>query len=181
VPETDSDDVYQGLVGYSSEVAKAGHDDGGGLPLLLRWEHVPESESLVTRPRHERLTIGARRQVQDSVRVPSQRRNLLHGRVAPNVYLILAVSVRTDKFVDVFCKHEVADLTSCFNALKILELDGVPELDGPVLRATTCGQEALLVRRPGDGLDRSLMLVELDEGLGAAPCAPEQKLVIVAP
>ena len=72
--------------------------------------------------------------------------NLLHGRVTPNVYLILTISVRGDKFVDIFCKHEVADLASCFDTFQILEFDSVPELDSSVLGATTSRQQALFVR-----------------------------------
>lgn len=164
----------------SSEIVKARHDNWSRLQLLLGWEHVPESECLVTCPRYQGLTIGAGRQVKYSVWVACQCCNLLHGRVTPNVYLILTISVRGDKFVDILCKHEVADLASCFDTFQILEFDSVPELDGSVLGATTSRQQALFVRWPCDGLNRGLMLVEFDEGLGAAPGAPKEKLVIVA-
>ena len=48
-----------------------------------------------------------------------QRRNLLHGRVGPDVDLILAVAVRGDQFVDILGKHQIADLASSLDRFDI--------------------------------------------------------------
>ena len=102
----------------------------------------------------------------------SQCRNLLHRRVTPNIYLVLAVSVGGHELVDIFREHQIADLAPGLDRLEVLQLDSVPELDSAILGASARGQKALLVRRPRDSLDRSLVLIELDERLRAAASAP---------
>ena len=64
--------------GRSAHIGEAGHDDGGSLSLLLRWEHIPESESLVAGSSHQGLTIWARCKVEHTVRVACQSGQLLH-------------------------------------------------------------------------------------------------------
>ena len=49
------------------------------------------------------------------------------------------------ELVDVFSEHQVTDLATSLNRLQVLELDSVPELDGSVLSAAACREEALLV------------------------------------
>lgn len=44
--------------------------------------------------------------------MPRQCRYLLHRRVAPNIDLVLAISVCRNQLVDVLGEHEIADLTS---------------------------------------------------------------------
>ena len=78
----------------SSEIAEAGHDDGGRLQLLLRRENVPESESFVACASNKGPSVGTRRQVQNSVGVASEGGDLFHRRIPPHVDLVLAVAVR---------------------------------------------------------------------------------------
>ena len=73
--------------------------------------------------------------------------------------------MRGHEFVDVLREHQVANLTASLNGLKRLQLQGVPELDCSVLRSSSRGQQALLVRRPSDSFDGSLMLIKLFEWL----------------
>ena len=68
----------------------------------------------------------------------SQRGDLLHGGVAPNVDLVLAVAVGRYKLVDILCEHKVANLATSLDRLDVLKLNGVPELNSSVL-CTTAG------------------------------------------
>lgn len=53
---------------------------------------------------------------------------------------------------------QVADLRAGIGALQRLTRQGVPEADAAVSGAASRGQQAVLVRRPGDGLDGSQVL-----------------------
>ena len=77
--------------------------------------------------------------------MPRQGGDLLHTGITPNIYLILAIAVCAHELVDVFSEHQVTDLATSLNRLQVLELDSVPELDGSVLSAAACREEALLV------------------------------------
>ena len=148
--------------------------------MLLGRKDVPEAESLVACACDQRLTVWARRQVQHPVGVARERGNLLHGRVAPDVDLVLAVAVRRHEFIDVLSEHQIADLAASVDGLEVLQLNRVPELDSSVLGAATGREQSLLVRGPCDGFDSCLVLVKLDQGLRAAARTPKQKFVIVA-
>lgn len=56
---------------------------------------------------------------------------------------------------------QVADLRAGIGALQRLTSQGVPEADAAVSGAASRGQQAVLVRRPGDGLDGSQVLCVL--------------------
>ena len=71
-------------------------------------------------------------------------------------------------------------MASSLNALEVLQLDSVPELNCSVLRATARRQQALLMRRPGYGFHCGLMVVELRQRLRRASRAPQHQLVVVA-
>ena len=49
----------------------------------------------------------------------SERRYLFHGRIGPYVDLILTVAVCGDQFVDILCKHQIADLASSLDRFDI--------------------------------------------------------------
>jgi len=149
--------------------------------LFLRRKNVPEPQRLVAGAGNQGLAVGAGRQVQDTVGVACERRNLLHGGVAPNVDLVLAVSVSRYQLIYIFCEHEIAHLAACLHRLQIFQLDGVPELYCAVLGTASRRQQALLVGRPGDGFDCGLMVVELRQGLGRATGAPQHKFIIISP
>ena len=100
--------------------------------------------------------------------------NLLHRRVFPHVYLVLAIAVCGDQLVDVLGEHEVADLAASLDRLQVLQFNRIPELDGAVLGSTSSGQQSLLVWRPRDCLDSSLVLVESGEWLRTISGAPEE-------
>ena len=87
--------------------------------------------------------------------------DLLHGRVFPDIDLVLAVAVGRHEFVHILCEHEVAYLAARLDGFYILQLYGVPELNSSILSATAGGQESLFVRGPCDGFDSCLMLVKL--------------------
>lgn len=94
-----------------------------------------------------------------------QRCDLLHGGVPPHVDLVLAVAVGGYELINIFGKHEIADLAACLDRPQVLQLDRIPELYSSVLRATACGQQTLLVRRPCNRLHGRLVLVEPGERL----------------
>ena len=60
-----------------------------------------------------------------------------------------------------FGPGQVADLGAGVGALQRLAGQRVPEADAAVGRAAAAGQQAVLVRRPGDGLHRSQVLCVL--------------------
>lgn len=62
-------------------------------------EHVPESKRLIACARDNRLAVGRERQVQHSVGVALEDRDLLHRRILPHKDLVLRVSVRRHKLV----------------------------------------------------------------------------------
>lgn len=58
------------------------------------------------------------------------------------------------QFVGVFGPGQVADLGAGVDALEWLSRECVPEADAAVSRSSSGRQQAVLVRRPRDGLDR---------------------------
>ena len=85
----------------------------------------------------------------------------------------------THQFVWVFWPRQIADLWPSVDALQGLTGQRVPEADALVSRAAPAGQQAVLMRRPRDGLDRSeVFRVRLD---GSSACdVPHKQLVVVA-
>jgi hypothetical protein len=141
--------------------------------LFLR-ENVPEAKGLIASPCHNSLAVWAASKVEDTVGVAGQRGNLLHSRVLPHVNLILGVAMRTDEFIGVLGKHQVAHLAASLDCLQRLQLQCIPESDRSVLCAATCSEQAVLVRRPRDGFNGGLVLAEASQRLGCALCAPYQ-------
>lgn len=70
-------------------------------------------------------------------------------------------------------------LAARVDALQRLPRGGVPEADAAVGGAAAADQQAVLVRRPGDGLDRGLVLAEAQHRLRRL-LVPHQQLVVVA-
>lgn len=62
--------------------------------------------------------------------------------------------VFSHQLVGVFGPGQVADLRARVGALQRLSCECVPEAQAAVGRASTGRQEAVLMGRPGDGLDR---------------------------
>lgn len=95
----------------SSDDAPAIHTAEPSCTLLL-FKGVPESKRLVTSPCDYHLAVRTHCEVQHTVRMPGQRNDLLHARILPNDYLVLAVAVCRDNLVAVLRPSEVADLTT---------------------------------------------------------------------
>ena len=74
-----------------------------------------------------------------------ERSDFLHGWVAPNIYLILAVAMSGNELVDIFSEHKIAYLASGFYRLDVLELNSIPELDSSILSSTASCKQSLLV------------------------------------
>ena len=92
-----------------------------------------------------------------------QNGEFAHSRLLPpNDYLVLAVAVGTDQFVDILRVREVAHLTTGVDPVERLAGQGVPEANATVGGAATGAHHSVLVRRPSDRLDRRLMLAESD-------------------
>ena len=79
-----------------------------------------------------------------------------------------------DELVGVFGEHQVADLTIGLDRLQRLQFKCVPKPNRSILGTSTCGEQAVFVRRPCDGFDGGLMLAEASERLGCALSAPYQ-------
>ena len=86
--------------------------------------------------------------------------HLFHTGILPDDYLILAVAMRADDLVAILAPCEVADLRASVDFLDQGTGGGVPEFDGAVCGATAGGEEVVLVRRPGDGVDGCNMGVD---------------------
>ena len=85
----------------------------------------------------------------------------------------------THYLVEVLGPHEVAHLRPCVDGGQRHVVHRVPEADAPICCAPARGQQAMLVRRPRDGLHRRLVLIELQDRLVTLQ-GPHAKLVVVA-
>ena len=108
-----------------------------------------------------------------------ERRHLAHRRVAPHDDLVLAVAVRRDELVDVLGPAQVAHLAARVDARERRRGLRVPEADAPVGRAAARCEQAVLVRRPGDGLDRGGVLIKAQDWRRRVR-RPDVQLVVVA-
>lgn len=78
-----------------------------------------------------------------------------------------------------FGPGQIADLRACVDALQWLCCERVPKANAPICRTATARQQAMLMRRPGDGLDRCQVLaVRLYRR--RARHVPHEELVVVA-
>ena len=75
---------------------------------------------------------------------------------------------------------QTRDLRSSLLRMDQLAGLGLPQLDGLVLSAASCGQEAFLPGAPGDGLDASLVVIENVPGLLAAQVPEADEIVVAA-
>lgn len=94
--------------------------------------------------------------------------------------LVLAVPMGTDQFVLILSEHQVAHLAISLHRVHQLVRDRVPESDGPVCRAPSRNQQAMLVRRPSQCLDSSLVFEESSDGSGLMGI-PDEQFVVIAP
>ena len=83
--------------------------------------------------------------------------------VPPDDNLVLRVAVRRDELIDVLRPAKVAHLAACVDAIKGTRRLRVPKADAAVGGAAARGEEAILVRRPRDGLDGGRVLVEPEQ------------------
>jgi len=151
------------------------------IPLKsLAREDVPKPQRLIPGTRHNRLSVRRHGQIQHSQRVASQSGQLGERRVPPDDNLVLAVPVRAHELVHVLRPHQVADLRPRVHRMQGRVRGGVPEPDAPVGGASSGRKEAVLVGRPGDGLDRRRVLHEAQPRAQRA-VVPDEELVVVAP
>ena len=98
---------------HSSHVPEAGlNNRDASLLSLLGREHIPEPKCFVSCACDQSLTVRTRCKVQDPVRVASEGCHALHTGVLPDVDGVLAVSMGGNKLIDVFGKHQIANLTA---------------------------------------------------------------------
>ena len=64
-----------------------------------------------------------------------------------------------DQLVHILAENETADLTVSLDALEFNTVGCVPESNASVSSATTAGKETLLMWRPSQGFDSSLMAI----------------------
>lgn len=87
--------------------------------------------------------------------------DLFHlGLLAPNYYLILRIAMRAYELVDILCVDEIANLTARVDPMQWLARQRVPEADASVSCAASTTHHAVLMRRPCDGFDGGLVLIE---------------------
>ena len=101
-------------------------------------------------------------------------------RLLPDDYLVLGIAVGAHELVHVLGVRKVAYLAACVDPVEGLAGQRIPEADTTVGRASTAAHHSMLVRRPCDGLDRSLVLVELDQRLTGRLPVPNEQFVVVA-
>lgn len=151
---------------------------------------VPESQCLIASTRHYGLSIGTHGKVQHPtiwvsntslpVRVTRQGRHSLHLSTLPQHDLILAVAVSADDFVVALAEHQVAHLAARILLHEVPTLQRIPEPNCAVGRPTSTRQQSMLVGTPSNGLDGSLMLAELANGVRLRMGRPQVQLVVVA-
>ena len=107
--------------------------------MLLRWEHIPEAERLIASTCYQSLAIWARCEVENTVGVACQCSDLLHRRVAPNIDLVLTIAMCRNELIDILSEHQIADLATGLDRLKVLQLNRVPEFNGTILGASSSG------------------------------------------
>ena len=78
--------------------------------------------------------------------------------ILPDNDLILGITVRADQFRCMFAPGQVANLATCIHALHRLSCQSIPETDEAVSGTSAGSKEAVVVWRPRDGLDGSLVL-----------------------
>lgn len=140
---------------------------------------LPETESLVTGTSHNGLTVRAHGEIQNTERVAGQGNNLLHARVLPDYDLVLTVAVGADDLVRVFGPGQVADLAARVHLLDKGASGCVPEFNRAVCGTTTRSKQMVLVRGPGNSLDRGTVVGEAIKG-SFVQLVPYHKLVVIA-
>ena len=71
---------------------------------------IPESQSLITSPSHNRPAVWTHREIEDPESVAGQACDLGHAGILPQDDLILTVAVRADDFIAVLGPLQVTNL-----------------------------------------------------------------------
>lgn len=79
----------------------------------------------------------------------------LQAGIFPDDDLIIRIPMRTHDFLGVLGEHQIAHLRPRVNAVQQRTVEGVPELDGLVGRASARSQDSMVVRTPSNALHRS--------------------------
>lgn len=118
------------------------------LDLCLFREDFPKSEGFIACSSHDRLSIRAHGKIENAQVVPCQGRELSHRWVFPNHDSIVWISMCADKFVVIFGKHKVANLTVSLNTLSFETMNGIPKSDASIGSSTAADQQTFLMRWP---------------------------------
>ena len=126
-------DLSSFVIENSSNVRAGGKQQARAEPAPVAIagarEDVPKAQRFIPRARHDCLPVRRHGEVQDAVRVPRQRRDLCHRRVAPHNDLVERVAVRRYDLVDVFRPRQVAHLRVRVDAVQRGARQRVPEAD----------------------------------------------------
>ncbi|KAG5461241.1 MAG: hypothetical protein BJ554DRAFT_6597, partial [Olpidium bornovanus] len=150
---------------------------------------LPKPQGLVAGAGDDRLPVGAHREVEHARAVAGQRRDLGHFLRFPHDNLVLGVPVRGHQFVAVLGpgqkgkRRQGNPRETHLTARVVGRQSGadrrVPQAYVLVGGPAAAGEDALLVRAPGDGLHRGGVLVEQVERV-RADAVPHDELVVVA-
>jgi hypothetical protein len=77
-------------------------------------------------------------------------------------------------------EHQVADLRTGVDVVYRLEGVGIPKSDTPVSRASSAGQESILMGRPSYSFHSSRVLSKLSLSLSTGE-GPNHKFVVITP
>lgn len=140
---------------------------------------MPKTQSLITSPSHHRTPVRTHRQIKDTVRVSFQRNHSPHTPTVPNCHLVLRISMGTHQLLLTPAKNEITNLRVSLPAPDSLSSEGVSKFDGSIGCSTSRGKEPMLVGRPGDCFDSSLMVMEFVKR-GVRVFDPDEEGIVIA-
>ena len=79
-----------------------------------------------------------------------QSRDFFHFWNTPYYNLILAIAMRTYKFINILAEYKVANLTSSFNTFKLLTCQSIPKSNSFILSSSSRNKQTMLVWRPSE-------------------------------
>ena len=85
-----------------------------GFSLLLRLtaKHIPEPQGLITSPRDYRVAGRTHAEVEDTICVAGQRRDLCHRGIFPDIDGVLRVPMRRNELRSQCAESEITHLTA---------------------------------------------------------------------
>ena len=93
-----------------------------------------------------------------------QRRELRHLGILPHNDLILTVAVCAHNLIHIPRPRQIADLTAGIDGIETLSICCIPETNMTIRCAAAGSEQAVLMGRPGDGLDSRRMFLEFHNG-----------------